>query len=72
MLSNVLNSSHQGRELQKIYKHTNNLQDASRKVLVDLIVDHFLTNDIDFTPKAMVNITEQLLDIFPNEKGYEV
>lgn len=72
VLSNILNSTTQGRQIQNLYKKTNELQEGSRNLLVDLIINYILSNEIDLPPKLMQDITTQITDMFPSEKAYEV
>lgn len=65
----ILKLSSQGRSILEIYNINQQLNDGSRSLLVELIVNYMIQNDMKMTIPIAEKIKDNILTIFPEENA---
>lgn len=63
----ILNSSSQGRVIIQKYETTNSLNEGSRRIIVDLIINSMIQTDVRMTVILALKISQDIVKIFPSE-----
>lgn len=71
-VTKILNSTPQGGSIFAIYSEKKMFTDATRYVLVDLIITYLHQNNIRMGVEICKNICEQLMQLFPSEINIKV
>lgn len=64
---NILKISSQGRKILDLYGNDTQLNDGSRAIIVELIVNYMVQNDIRMTTNVAQQIADEIIKVFPSE-----
>ncbi|XP_036319124.1 uncharacterized protein LOC118733706 [Rhagoletis pomonella] len=71
-LPSLLQQTCKGKLILESYKKNQHLTNGNRDDLISIVIDEVIANDIILRGNDFVNLLEQIINLFPNEKGARV
>ncbi|XP_036329684.1 uncharacterized protein LOC118741818 [Rhagoletis pomonella] len=68
-LPSLLQQTCKGKLILESYKKNQHLTNGNRDDLISIVIDEVIANDIILRGNDFVNLLEQIINLFPNEKG---
>lgn len=68
----ILNKTAQGALILKKYEEVQIINDATRSILVELIINHMIQIDLRMTIDVAKKILEAIVEVFPSECDFKV